>query len=308
MGMDLSMVQTPSYAEIPDHYPDDIRKCPGYFRGVPYDYLDEAGLLDRATKCPKGPAWPPAGLPVERAEQLRDFFDPPSRGYSFRQSDPVPTLAELKPTPRELRIIQRYIDQEYRVRSAVSKNPGKVPAFKFGSNDGWHVVPQECLVIACRLSTLLTKKEARTHSAPLKPAEMCLDVRGEYETENPAFEQVLEAINELDHADQAPFLNLIDRTQPNAFMAVWKASARSFIVEYAEGKPQQQYRSKKTPRGKVIELFARYLRRDESFKMLTEWEDITEEYFGDARRQLAWVRGFIAFNELAAKYGGYEVW
>jgi hypothetical protein len=32
-----------------------------------------------------------------------------------------------------------------------SKKKGKVPAFKFSSNDGWTITPEDCVIIAYRL-------------------------------------------------------------------------------------------------------------------------------------------------------------
>jgi hypothetical protein len=37
------------------------------------------------------------------------------------------------------------------LRARISPNPLKVPAYKFGSNDGWIVTPAECYLIAQRL-------------------------------------------------------------------------------------------------------------------------------------------------------------
>ena len=46
------------------------------------------------------------------------------------------------------------------VRAFRSQNPELVPIGKFVSNDGWHVVPEECLLIADKLDAILaTGKE-----------------------------------------------------------------------------------------------------------------------------------------------------
>jgi hypothetical protein len=261
-------------------------------------------------KAPKWPAWPPPGLSVERAEQLRDLFSPASVVYRVRESEPARTLAELKATFRELRILQRYLDAEGRVRSAVSKKPGKVPSFKFGSNDGWHVIPEECLIMASRLTAYVAEQEASQTSAGSGAGRpvMRLMAPDSQDIEEPSPEQVVAAIERLDHTDDNPFFILQDDSRRNAFMQTIKQSARLFFVEYAEGQPQRQFSTPKVPKGKVKELLLAYLRRDDAFKSLTEWREITEELFGESRREQEWVRGFIAFNELAAKYGGYEVW
>lgn len=50
-------------------------------------------------------------------------------------------------------------DEEYErstlpMRSMRSHDPLRIPAFKFGSNDGWLVTPEECYMIAHRLRSV----------------------------------------------------------------------------------------------------------------------------------------------------------
>lgn len=303
MGMDLSMVRTPGLYDIPSDYPKELRKYPGYFRGVPRDALEEAGVFDHSTKVPRGPGWPPRGLAEQRARQLLELFD-----TQTGMLDPVPSLEELKPTFRELRIIQRHVDAANRVLSAVSKRPGKVPSFKFRSNDAWRVVPEECLVIAHRLTVYLREREP-TGAPAVDTGEkmMRLTAPDAEDIVRPSPDQVVAAIEALDHQRQNPYFILNDASRPNAFMQTLKASPRLFVVEYAEGKPQRQYAARKIPKRQVKDLFLSYLKRDASFKSSAEWEEITDEFFGAARHEREWIRRFIAFNELAAKFGGYEV-
>ncbi len=309
MGMDLSMVQSPDPGDIPNHYPQMIRECPGYFRGVPSDHLEEAGILHHSTNCPDFPDWPPEGLTVGRAEQIRDFFDSPFMRYYSRESDLASSLLELGPSPRELRIMQRYLDRKNRALSMGSRYPGKVPAFKFDSNDGWHVIPAECLVIAYRLSIYLEKKLAQDRgTVDGSRQRMRLKFPHAEAVEEPTPEQVVEAVRRLDRKAEDPFFILEDESEPHAFMQTEKTSARLFAVEYSEGEPQCQYRAEKVTARIVVELFTAYLRRDATFKTAVPWADITEKVFGDYYRDLQWLREFIAFNELAARYGGYEVW
>ena len=147
MGFDLSMIRPPY--EIPETFPDIVRESPGYFRGVPYDTMNAAGILDHDAMPPAWPDWPPAGLKKARAEHLLTLFEPPAEG------DRAVSLMQLKITFRELRVMQKYMTESARVYSARSKKQGRVPSFKFQANDGFHVTPEECLIIACRLQSYL---------------------------------------------------------------------------------------------------------------------------------------------------------
>jgi len=127
MGFDLNMVRTPD--SVPDHYPEIIRESPGYFRGLPYEYLESAGVLDHRGSC-KWPNWP-RGLTRDRAERLLELFeslldDPPPSSNA-----PGVDLLELKPTFHEIRAMQRYVTACSRVKSTASRTPGKVLSLKF---------------------------------------------------------------------------------------------------------------------------------------------------------------------------------
>jgi hypothetical protein len=321
MGFDLSMVRTPF--DIPGRYPDLIRDYPGYFRGIPFEELDEAGVLDYGMAIPKGPAWPPKGLTAARARKLRHLFDEQIASDEEPDADaadalkvqagsvngPGALLLKVNPTPRELRIMQRFLAGERQAHSAVSRSLGKVPAFKFGSNDGWHVIPEECLVIARGLAELLATKQRKGESwaRDARPT-MRLKFPHDKGIKNPTADQLMAAIDSLDHEHDDPFFILVDESRPNAFMQTKKTSARLFLVEYSECVPQQQFAAPKLAKAVVKQLFRSYLSRDESFKSMTEWTDITDNLFGDYYRRLEWVRAFAAFNELAAGFDGYEVW
>lgn len=147
MGMDLSLVRHPDI--IPPGLPEILRESPGYFRGVPWESLAAAGILDSDTMWPASPAWPPDGMTEDRAEAILRLFEPPCDG------DPETSVVQINPTYRELRKVQQYVREHQQNLSQRSRKQGKVPAFKFGSNDGWHVTPEECLIIASRLQALL---------------------------------------------------------------------------------------------------------------------------------------------------------
>lgn len=158
MGLDLTMLRTPD--EMAEDVPDLVRESPGYFRGVPHDVMNAAGIFDEDAESLEFPDWPPAGLRKARAAQLCSLFEAPA------VDDPVYSLLELKPTYRELRVMQKYVTEYGRARAVRSKKQGRVPALKFGSNDGWIVTPEECLIIAYRLRSYLAKESPAGNDDP----------------------------------------------------------------------------------------------------------------------------------------------
>lgn len=147
MGMDLNFVRYPDV--VPPGLPEILREWPGYFRGVPAEALGAAGILDSDMTWPEGPEWPPAGMALDRAEAVLRLFAPPC------DDDPETSVEEVNPTYPELRKMQQYVRQRQQGLSRRSRKQGKVPAFKFCSNDGWHVTPEECLIVASGLYALL---------------------------------------------------------------------------------------------------------------------------------------------------------
>lgn len=154
MGLDLTMLRTPD--GLPNNVPEIVRNLPlGYFRGAPFDAMSAADLLDFDVGSRDLPAWPPQPLKERRAYQLLELFE------QLDPEEPPTLVAKVKPTYAELRIMQKYVFDLQRMRSARSRKRGRVPAYKFLSNDGWIVTPIECLLIAFRLQVYL-KTGART--------------------------------------------------------------------------------------------------------------------------------------------------
>jgi hypothetical protein len=105
-----------------------------------------ADLLDEEMATPKLPRWPPRGISPQRADELRlHLFTP--------ELDDV-----IK--PRELPLVADFLKRFSRATGRRSNSLGRVPAFKFLSNDGWLVTPDECQLIADGLDTALAKRRA----------------------------------------------------------------------------------------------------------------------------------------------------
>jgi hypothetical protein len=149
MGYDIFMLQKPP-ANIPGYKPQD-EGDPEYWR---FNAGGMAGMLrimikariaDRNFAAPPLSDWPPKGvLSEERAEELADWA-----WWGEMPGKP--------PTESEMQRLQPWRDALERWRRTPSTEPGRVPAFKFCTNDGWIVTPEECTIIANGLEAGVTR-------------------------------------------------------------------------------------------------------------------------------------------------------
>ena len=140
MGFDMHMVRTPK--ATPEGYEPQYEGQPGYhrftFRAMPLTL----GAMEWA-ECVHHhppPEWPeiPAPMEPERFDAVLLFVE-------FEEDD---ELGGVPPTPEEVAMIRDHIAARDRVTDASSLRDGRVGAYKFESNDGWLVTPDECEVIA----------------------------------------------------------------------------------------------------------------------------------------------------------------
>jgi hypothetical protein len=152
MGYDMRMMNSPS-VPLKGYRPQD-EDDPGYFQfrnigmAAMLDIMEAAGVVDGTAKHDELPDWPPNGLSNDRADELGPFvFD----------DIEVPS----PPTATEMLIIEDWRSAADIVLGTKSARPGKVPAYKFMSNDGWIVWPEECLSISNALCKALATKPER---------------------------------------------------------------------------------------------------------------------------------------------------
>jgi len=101
-----------------------------------------AGIIDSEASHAEWPRWPPEGMSEKRANALAD--------HVFRQARLFPPA-----TRREREIVTLLGAESDAIRTSRTPRSGLVPAFKFRSNAGWLVHPDECLLIANRLREAL---------------------------------------------------------------------------------------------------------------------------------------------------------
>jgi hypothetical protein len=151
MGYDMYVVE--EVTESDSDYQPLIPDQPGYYRlnyvgmRAMVEIMLRAGILDADVSHSEWPVWPPKGMQVRRADELLEHYL-------------VSTEVSPPPTDDESQIALAYLAQRAEIQSTQSDNPGLVPAFKFRSNDQWHVTPSECMVISEGLLSALDSDRA----------------------------------------------------------------------------------------------------------------------------------------------------
>ena len=147
MGFDFIMRQQPTRS-IAGYTPQDPEAPRGFQMtnigmGEIHYCMAKAGILDLECPLPRF-SWPPDGIARQRAEELCAWLN--------NLSEP-----KVVPLPEErlrYEVIRKAIEYAQRSRSPL---PNLVPSYKFCSNDGWLVVPEECVIISSGLRTALAR-------------------------------------------------------------------------------------------------------------------------------------------------------
>ena len=165
MGMDISTIEKPK--DVPAAYAKQHPE-PGYYRfnvqgmASMVTLMSAAGVL--SDEAP--PKFPAAPKPKDPKQQ--EVYDEAFQGKKEAR-------AKLK--PEELKAIDAYVAAVHQGQAVRSASPDKVPAFKFQSNDGWFVSPDECRLIARAVRSFATKvtstdAKAANEAAKQKDAQL----------------------------------------------------------------------------------------------------------------------------------------
>ena len=101
---------------------------------------------------PPFPDWPPPGITAERGKQLGRYLD-----------DEEALRKRLE--PGEVAAFEAFERATERVQRTPSPLPGKVPDFKFRTNDGWWVTPEECRTIDLALRRAIAQRFGPVYEA-----------------------------------------------------------------------------------------------------------------------------------------------
>lgn len=137
MGYDLQMIVEPKFQLTPGSY-----RTSGSGIDLLANIMAQAGVLDDTPAPRLGLAWPPPGMDEDRAEQVYWSLS----GHAA--PNPPASATELK-------ACVRYKTARDLWEQTRSPQPGKVPCFKFQTNDNWFVAPEECSLIVAALDKLL---------------------------------------------------------------------------------------------------------------------------------------------------------
>ncbi len=148
MGFDIQMVEPPTKAEVARAKLD---ADPGYFRftssAMPVMVVTMiwAGAVV-SEAAPPWPAWPPKQTPAARSELLQ-------AAVLDKTLEPKLTVSERRAT-----IVMR--GKLAKVRATRSKHAGRVPSFKFETNDGYIVTAAENTIITTKLRSFAKRVTA----------------------------------------------------------------------------------------------------------------------------------------------------
>ena len=156
MGFWMQFVQ-PS-TNLPEWYEPIDRDYPDLYQltfGGKFEVaagMAAAELLDEEKAAPTLPRRADVGLSEERGQELFDLF-------VYRPEPGQRTLDDVL-TPEERPAFTEYLAR-FEAATGQPAPPGKALAYKFRTNDGWLVTPDECRVIADGLDAALAKRRAR---------------------------------------------------------------------------------------------------------------------------------------------------
>lgn len=147
MAFDMEFLVEPD--DLPDDYEPQDEGYPECFRvggegmALLLTLMTRADVIDSSLPTPEFPQWPPPGLDDVLASELARYWDEPAE-------------VDKRLGPAEVPVVEAYRRARNETGATPSPQPGKVPAFKFESNDGWIVTPDECRVIAAGMDRLLS--------------------------------------------------------------------------------------------------------------------------------------------------------
>lgn len=144
MGMDLTTVEKPK--DVPGSYAK-AHPDPGYYRFNVQGMASMVSLMSAAGVLSDEPSPKFPERPAPKDPKHGQLYDEVMGGNKEAR-------AKLKAD--ELRLIDAYVAEVRKLQKTRSASADKVPAYKFQSNDGWFVSPDECRLIARAMRNFAT--------------------------------------------------------------------------------------------------------------------------------------------------------
>ena len=143
MGFDFTMVAQD--LNLPADFVPRYEEMPGYYHlnnsgmALMRSTMQRFGVLDENPSSPKlDKVWPPRCMNADRARNINDWLTHGAEKFPL----------DRPASGREIRKVRAAIERFEQLLKSTSPDPGKVPAYKFMTNDGWFVVPEECEAIS----------------------------------------------------------------------------------------------------------------------------------------------------------------
>jgi hypothetical protein len=127
-----------------------------------YRALFAAKILDEDCKRPNFDATFPGWLSPSRVDDIMDALE--------SDEEPDPPMTE-----REREAIREAQAAQEALLETRSPKPAMVPAFKFGSNDGWVVTADECAIIGSAIEHMLADEQQLTNACPTDESRALLE-------------------------------------------------------------------------------------------------------------------------------------
>lgn len=124
--------------------------------------MSAAGLLDEECESPDFDATIPDGIDEERFEQIVDALE--------FGDEPDPPLTDV-----ERRAIEQARKDQELLLAVQSPNSGHSPGFKFGSNDGWIITPEECAAIGVAMAELMADPDQLAEICPTDESKAVIE-------------------------------------------------------------------------------------------------------------------------------------
>lgn len=152
----------PLVPDAPDYY-----QVNHHGMKILWNILSAGSLLDEECEMPDFDSTIPEWMDQDRLEEIMDaieFGDEPDPPMTDEEREAIEAAKQAQ-------------DSLVRIQSP---HPGKIPAFKFGSNDGWMVSPEECHAINSVISSIKSNPDKLSEVCPTDESKAVLESWGEF--------------------------------------------------------------------------------------------------------------------------------
>lgn len=170
MSFSFRMINPP---EADPSYKPLVADAPDYYQvnsigmEILYTIMSAGSMLDEDCEPPNFDEALPEWMDEERVEEVMDALE-------LGDAPDPPLTNKEREAIAQARLAQKILLQ---VQSPTS---GRVPAFKFGSNDGWVITPKECAIITSEAARIRADPELLSRVCPTGERRLLLESWAEF--------------------------------------------------------------------------------------------------------------------------------